>query len=134
VGAATNDGPGSSSRPKSNCCRRNEQNSPTSPRHRLASPSSAPPKCSPPPPPPPSPPLSRAPRGSPAPPRQTLDHAARSSPSPPRPRPCSRAGARRWRRRPRWRRGEGDVATERLLEAAQRVADAAGEVLRKYFR
>jgi inositol-phosphate phosphatase/L-galactose 1-phosphate phosphatase/histidinol-phosphatase len=28
----------------------------------------------------------------------------------------------------------GEVATERLVEVAQRAADAAGEVLRKYFR
>lgn len=29
---------------------------------------------------------------------------------------------------------EGEVATERLVEVAQMAADAAGEVLRKYFR
>ncbi|GJN37868.1 hypothetical protein PR202_gb26865 [Eleusine coracana subsp. coracana] len=29
---------------------------------------------------------------------------------------------------------EEEVATERLVEVAQRAADAAGEVLRKYFR
>lgn len=28
----------------------------------------------------------------------------------------------------------GELATERLVEVAQRAADAAGEVLRKYFR
>jgi len=28
----------------------------------------------------------------------------------------------------------GEVATEQLVEVAQRAADAAGEVLRKYFR
>jgi inositol-phosphate phosphatase/L-galactose 1-phosphate phosphatase/histidinol-phosphatase len=28
----------------------------------------------------------------------------------------------------------GEVATERLVEVAQLAADAAGEVLRKYFR
>jgi inositol-phosphate phosphatase / L-galactose 1-phosphate phosphatase / histidinol-phosphatase len=31
-------------------------------------------------------------------------------------------------------REEGEMATERLVEVAQRAADAAGEVLRKYFR